>query len=405
MKKSITNVLVKSLKPQEKPFEIRDTTFGGLLIRVQPTGSMTYYYEYERGKRIKIGKHPNITPDLARKKAKEHSLRIFDGEDPVVAKKKANANTLEEFITNEYKPWASTHIKTGDATVKRILKQFEDFGNKRLTEITFWNIEKWKTKQLKAGKKPSTVNRCMDDLKSSLNKAVEWGIIKENPVKGVKKCKVDKTGTIRYLSKAEEKSLRKALKRREEEHFDKRDSYNQWREERGTKPLQSLRSLSYVDHLEPMVLLSLNTGLRRGELFNLEWPDIDFAKKILTVNGEGAKSGQTRYIPLNKEALETLQKWQKQTKQTSGLIFQSKGGKRFDNVNKAWKGLLERAEITGFRWHDLRHTFASNLVMAGVDLNTVRELLGHADYEMTLRYAHLAPEHKAEAVERLMKGK
>ena len=84
-----------------------------------------------------------------------------------------------------------------------------------------------------------------------------------------------------------------------------------------------------------------------------------------------------------------------------GFVFPSKEGGRLDNIQTAWENVIARAGITAFRWNDLRHTFASKLVMAGVDLNTVRELLGHADIKMTLRYAHLGPEHKAEAVARL----
>lgn len=86
-----------------------------------------------------------------------------------------------------------------------------------------------------------------------------------------------------------------------------------------------------------------------------------------------------------------------------GLVFQSiKTGTAFSHVKKSWARVLEKAKIKNFRWHDMRHHFASKLVMAGVDLNTVRELLGHSDIKMTLRYAHLAPEHEANAVAKLV---
>jgi len=94
-----------------------------------------------------------------------------------------------------------------------------------------------------------------------------------------------------------------------------------------------------------------------------------------------------------------LKGWQEQTEKSSGLVFVNDDGQRFDRANTSWRGLLKQAEIVNFRWHDMRHHFASRLVMGGVDLNTVRELLGHSDYDMTLRYAHLAPEHKMKAVE------
>jgi site-specific recombinase XerD len=102
----------------------------------------------------------------------------------------------------------------------------------------------------------------------------------------------------------------------------------------------------------------------------------------------------------------TLESWKKQSADPSpsSLVFPSpKTGERMDNCRKAWRNLKERAEIKNFRWHDMRHDFASQLVMDGVDLNTVRELMGHSDMKMTLRYAHLAPSVKSRAVERLSK--
>jgi len=151
----------------------------------------------------------------------------------------------------------------------------------------------------------------------------------------------------------------------------------------------------------PGVILVSNAGLRRGELFSLQWENVDLQQAILTVEGAYAKSGKTRHVPLNMEALNVLKAWHNQTTGNE-LVFHNKDGKRFDTIKKSWGTILKSAGIKEFRWHDLRHHFASRLVMLDVDLNTVRELLGHADISMTLRYAHLAPEHKANAVAKLV---
>jgi len=128
-----------------------------------------------------------------------------------------------------------------------------------------------------------------------------------------------------------------------------------------------------------MVLISLGTGLRRGELFNLKWSDVDLVQANLTVRGTTAKSDKTRHVPLNADAVDVLEKWRSQSADGGMYVFTSDAGKPFNNVNKAWATVLEAAGIANFRWHDMRHDFASSLVMLGVDLNTVPELLGHAD--------------------------
>ena len=148
----------------------------------------------------------------------------------------------------------------------------------------------------------------------------------------------------------------------------------------------------------PLVLLAINTGMRRGELFDLNWADIDLDSKVITVRGEISKSGYTRHIPLTIEAYRCLESWGGD-KASNDLVFPSpRTGKRLDNINSSWETLMKLANLDNFRFHDLRHHFASSLVMRGVDLNTVRELLGHRDLKTTLCYAHLAPEHKAAAI-------
>jgi integrase len=139
-------------------------------------------------------------------------------------------------------------------------------------------------------------------------------------------------------------------------------------------------------------------------MLSLEWRDVDFASKTIMVRAATSKSGKQYYAPLNNLAYDTLTRWNKQSKHTaaSNLVFpSSKTGKKMGDCRSSWEALMKKAEIENFRWHDMRHDFASQLVMKGIDLNTVRELMGHADLKMTLRYAHLAPEMKMRAVETL----
>ena len=140
------------------------------------------------------------------------------------------------------------------------------------------------------------------------------------------------------------------------------------------------------------------TGIRRGALFNLKWNDVNLEEKTVTLRSETAKSGKSAVLPLNKTALETLQG----VKHEGEYIFISpRSDTRLNNVSKGWLNLMKRAKIENFRFHDLRHEFASWLVMRGVDLKTVRELMTHSDIKMTLRYAHLAPEKTKSAVDLL----
>jgi integrase len=362
---------------------------------------MTYYAEYRRGKRIKVGRADAITPYKARALAREVLANACLGKDPAEKPKEDNASTFLIFLTETYKPWILANLRTGEATYINIKRSFPELHSMPLRDISHLDIEKWRTRRLTEGVKPSTVNRALDDLRACLNRAVEWEVIENNPIAKVKRSKIDSNPTPRFLTTSEEKALRQALDDREHRLRAERGSGNKWKAERGYPLLPSLSGVAYADHLKPAVLLSLNTGLRRGELFKLKWSDINFEQNILTVKAETAKSGKTRHIPLNEEAALILKRWKTQEGLKGLHVFINNDGKPFHDVRTAWKGVLDDADIKNFRWHDLRHTFASKLVMAGVDLNTVRELMGHSDYTMTLRYAHLAPEHKAQAVAKL----
>jgi len=154
-----------------------------------------------------------------------------------------------------------------------------------------------------------------------------------------------------------------------------------------------------AEHLKPIVIVALNTGMRKEEILSLKWKDLNFPSRMIYILD--TKNSERREIAMNAIVYRTLLT----VKRTldSSWVFCKKNGERYGNVRKAFEGAKKRAGIVDFRFHNLRHTFASHLVMAGIDLKTVQELLGHKSFEMTLRYAHLSPEHKKAALDILYK--
>jgi integrase len=410
MKAKLTVKLIENLAPAPRLYKVWDTEVSGFFIKIRPSGVMTYGLYYRIGGKaaeFTIGKHGALTLFQARDVAKKKLGDVANGKDIQAEKQQARRqqeanqyHTLRGFLTRKYGPWVLHSRRTGAATLARLQACFVDLMERPLSEITPWLIEKWQAAELQRGKRPTAINRDVTALKAMLAKAVDWGVLDKHPLAKLKPLRVDGNSTVRYLSEDEETRLRKALLERETRLRQERANANQWRHHRGYVLLPTLDDIAFVDHLHPLVLLAMNTGLRRGELFNLRWGDVNLGTQTLTVQGDTSKSGQTRHIPLNDEALSVLTAWHQQTGGV-GYLFPAADGGRLTSIKRSWSTLLTSAGITHFRFHDLRHHFASQLVMAGVDLNTVRELLGHADIKMTLRYAHLAPEHKAAAVAQL----
>jgi integrase len=414
MHAKITTKFVKALTPTSKPYEIYDTEITGFLVRVQPSGHMSYYLFYRtpagHQRRYRIGAAARLTVAQARDLAQHYAARAVTGEDVQATRhkareegQKAKLQTLGGFLEHKYGPWLLAERpekRRSIETLQRLQANFAALFERPMAEISPWLIERWRADQRKRGKAQSSINRDVTVLRSVLSKAVVWKVIETHPLEPLKPLKVDTTGSIRYLTPEEESRLRDALHQRDTALKATRTRGNAWRRARGYAELPTRESHAYSDHLTPLVLLSLNTGLRRGELFSLHWADVQWQTRTLIVHGKTAKSRQTRHLPLNAEALQVLTLWREQSS-GDGVVFPGKNGGRLDNVRTAWGGVLTAAGIRDFRWHDLRHTFASKLVMASVPLNTVRELLGHKTLAMTLRYAHLAPDHKADAVERL----
>ena len=384
----------KVAQPTKKPFEIYDSRLIGFTLRVQPSGVRSYYARFGRNRRVALGHTGSIEPDEARERCQIVLGNVAHGRHPLHGLGGTDGITLGMFIAETYTTWVhASRPRTAADTLEKLHRHFRTWYPEPLTAITVERIEAWKARRLNEGRSPSTVLRDLFTLSSVLRRAVKAGELTENPVRRVDKPRVDRRGKVRFLDQAEESRLRNALMERDFEMQNHRTCGNNRRQTRHEPVLPPLTH--FGDHLTPAVLLSMNTGLRRGEVVKLRWGSVDFNRRLLTVEGRNAKNRQTRHVPLNHEAVSVLRRWREQSG-TGARVFDVATG-----FQSAWEKVLKRARISKFRWHDLRHHFASRLVQKGVPLNTVRDLLGHGSVGMSLRYAHLAPDQRREAVAKL----
>ena len=401
MKEKLTARLLATLQVTGKEYEVHDTTVTGLFIRVTAAGAKSYVVTWARSRKKTLGRVGILTLEQARTEATLYLAEARAHGEPIAVsqdRRGAALPSLRNFIDDTYLPWFKAHHKGHEKTQHTLRNNFDAIMPQRLDAISGRDLEQIRTGWMQAGNKSSTVNRKMGSISGVFSRAVEWEYISVHPLAKLKQLKVDSMGMVRYLDADETKRLREALDTRQHEARAERESANKWRADRGKELMPSLLELPFTDHLKPLVLVSLNTGMRRGELFDLKWSAVNFDTKTITASGSTTKTSDTRHIPMNTEVFGVLKAWKEQLGK-SRYVFPSQQGGRLEGVKAAWSKLLERAKIEGFRWHDMRHDFASRLVMAGVPLNTVRDLLGHADIKMTLRYAHLAPGTKAAAVE------
>ena len=222
----------------------------------------------------------------------------------------------------------------------------------------------------KTKKSNATVNRYLAALSTAISTAInEWGWMEENPLRKVSKLK-EPRGRVRYLSDEERELLLIACK----------ESHN--------------------PDLYLTVILAMSTGGRQSEIWGLSWKCVDLKNGFITF--EETKNDEPRSVPLTGHAFELMMKRSKVPRVDTDLVFPSRVDrhKHFD-FRRPFQMALKAAQIEDFRWHDLRHCAASYLVMAGVDMRTVAEILGHKTIQMTQRYAHLSPEHLKDAVSKM----
>ncbi len=357
------------------------------MARIYKRGKTWYLDIRVKGRRVrqKVGNSKKVA-ELALKDAE---VKVARHEFGFARKDIAIDKLLEKFL--EYSK--ANHRQGSTRRFKAIIENFKSFFETKtsitfLSEITPETIDQYKIylvnnqdnssldekiKTTPTGIKPETVNFELKTLTNIFNRAIKWGYLKENPVKDVKRFKVNNAKPVRFLSDKECQRLLKAC----------------------------------PEKFYPIFFTYLNTGMRKSELINLEWNDIDFRRRKIKIQWKEfwqPKTGQ-REIPMSQNQFELLQKLKQENDKglKSNFVFPHKNGSIIKTkLREKLVEIAEEAKIKDLtKIHTLRHTFASHLVMKGVDLPTVKNLMGHSDIQTTMIYAHLAPDHLADAVEKL----
>jgi len=334
-----------------------------------------YFIDYRvSGRRIR--KNVGKTKRIAELALKDLEVKLIKGELGFDTKKETDLSHLFE----EYNKYSTTHHSPGSQRrYKAIWDNFRAFISHYpyLTKIShlspkiFMDYQNYRKKEEASN---TTINMEITCLRTLFSLAMKWGYAKINPTNGVGLLKQEVNTSPEFLTEAQCKKI-----------LDKAD-----------------------DFMYPILFTLLNTGLRKGELENLEWKDVDFDRRKIKVQYKDDWSPKTaeRQIPINDDLYVLLKKHKNEFASNCPFIFQRNGERIASNYLRKRFMLLTAScgfpELT--KIHSLRHTFASHLVMKGVDLATVKQLLGHTDIDTTMIYSHLTEKHVDEAVDKLTFG-
>jgi len=311
---------------------------------------------------------------------------------------KSIPNHLFPELTEKYLDWIAGRQASAKVKGYVIGQLKEIFGTLPLKKFNTAIVEQLQTDLINKKYKASSNNKVLNVLKAMFTKAVEWEMVEETVLKRIRKVKPmkDEEKRLRYLSIEECPILISACE----------------------------------PHLQPIVITALNTGMRRGEIFRLKWTNVDLKNGFILL--DKTKNGERREIPINNTLKRVLQGLTRRL-DIPLVFFNQDTGNPYQDIKRAFATAKKRVEtlkcpdcdyrkprlktkdeagscpkcgakvavikgIEDFHFHDLRHTFASHCIMAGVDITTLSKLLGHKSLKMTLRYAHLAPSHLVKAV-------
>jgi integrase len=315
--------------------------------------------------------HRMIAPSYAIATASLSKIRAQIAEGRYL-EKEARCNTSFEKAVADFLVWSKANLRPGsyrrDCHFAAKWRAFPRF-KKDLDAVTVQDVEAYRSQRAATvGKR--TCDYDLSRLRRLFALAEQWGLSKGNPAKGVKMFHADNRRDV-FLTPEEEARILEAA----------------------------------PSFLRPAIVFSIQTGLRQGELLSLTWGQVDLDRRSLTITAEKAKGKKTRHVPLNVVALDALKSQPRglrpDTPVFPALASMSPGylTQKFPQIVKAAK-----VEKPGLCWHSLRHTFASRLVQSGVNLLTVKELLGHSTLDMVLRYAHLADGNLKTAVDTLIEA-
>jgi len=333
-------------------------------------GTTTWFYDFSiRGVRYRGAIPEARNKDQAKQAETRERNSVFDGK---YGSRRVRQPKLKDFVRDTLLPWAEVNRQSWSKDASRLKPILEFFGEKRLDDISSFLIEKYKTKRKTtpiirvmadgaAVSKPrsvATVNRELSLLSRIFSIARML-----NPCSEVKKLPGEQPRT-RYLLLEEEDRLMSAL---------------------DSKPI--LRSI---------VVLALNTGMRRGEILRLKWEHVDFHKG--EIKATHTKGHRDRFIPMNAKTREELLTLQASSK--SLFLFPGrKEGASLSDIKRPFNAACDRAGIKDFRFHDLRHTFGTRAADAGASLRNIADVMGHANIHTTMRYAHATDQGRRRVVD------
>lgn len=356
----INETFVKKVEPPTVNHKIHyDSEIPGFGLRVTRAGTKSFilnYHIYKRERRFTIGQFPAWTAAAARDKAKELRRLVDQGIDPLEERiERREAPTVAD-LWIEYE---SVHLpKLALRSQKDQQGMWTNYILPELSSVAVRDLSSRQTDRLHANiteKTPTRANRVLEVLRTALNLAIRWGWIEKNPADGFPRNA--EHSRERYLSQDEYELIFAALEKMPNQ-----------------KAANAIR-------------LIVLTGARRGEVLGLEWSEVDLERGIWNRPPHKSKDRKAKRIPFSNEALVLLNTMHDEA--DSNFLFPTSKGTPMPDLNRPWRWLKEATGLTDIRIHDLRHSFASVLVSSGKTLETIGKLLGHSQYQTTMRYAHL----------------